>query len=198
MRFKLVIDQTDIGSTVLSEAIENTEDPLGPIRAYRQLQRDASQKKYEEANMIATRRSGARGLKARKDLVAAEEGLNSCIEKLSLADKEEDGNVINNETTAAVDRLADVQSFLSAIDSAGSEGRAKRILHGLGFTDTAISQPYTDLSGGWRTRCTLACALFQSADILLLDECTNFLDLPAIIWLQSYVQQLSDRTVVVM
>ncbi|KAI9653687.1 MAG: hypothetical protein M1831_005715 [Alyxoria varia] len=184
-------------SKLLSEALDNTEDPLAPVRVYRQLQRELSRKKYEEANMIATRRSGARGLKARKDLISAEEDLKSSIEKLSLADKEEDGNVINNETIAAVDMLADLQSFLSAIDSAGSEGRARRILHGLGFADEAIAKSYTNLSGGWRTRCTLACALFQSADILLLDECTNFLDLPAIIWLQSYVQQLTDRTVVV-
>lgn len=53
------------------------------------------------------------------------------------------------------------------------------------------------LSGGWRTRCSLACALFQKVDILLLDECTNFLDLPAVMWLETYIRSLEDTTVVV-
>lgn len=39
--------------------------------------------------------------------------------------------------------------------------------------------------------------MFQKVDVLLLDECTNFLDLPAVIWLQTYIQSLTDTTVLV-
>ena len=53
------------------------------------------------------------------------------------------------------------------------------------------------LSGGWKTRCSLACALCQSADLLLLDEPTNFLDLPSIIWLENYIQTLGPSVTVV-
>lgn len=55
----------------------------------------------------------------------------------------------------------------------------------------------SQLSGGWKTRCSLACALCQSIDLLLLDEPTNFLDLPAIIWLEHYIQNL-ERSVTVL
>ena len=39
-------------------------------------------------------------------------------------------------------------------------------------------------SGGWRVRTALAQALFIDPDLLMLDEPTNALDLPSIIWLQ--------------
>jgi len=70
-------------------------------------------------------------------------------------------------------------------------------LRGLGFSKDSIDRPFTTLSGGWRTRCALASALFQKVDILLLDECTNFLDLPAVIWLEGYIRSLETTTVVV-
>ena len=49
-------------------------------------------------------------------------------------------------------------------------------------------------------RCMLANALLQDADIVILDEPTNFLDLLGIIWLQKYLVELrakSPKTVVV-
>ena len=49
-------------------------------------------------------------------------------------------------------------------------------------------------------RCMLASVLLQDADIMILDEPTNFLDLLGIIWLQTYLFTLrssSARTVVI-
>ena len=80
------------------------------------------------------------------------------------------------------------------MDTAGAESKVQTVLLGL----QNQSKPFTSLSGGWRTRCDLACALTQQMDILLLDEPTNFLDLPAVIWLQHYITtNLSKTTVVV-
>lgn len=80
--------------------------------------------------------------------------------------------------------------------SAAAEAKARSVLLGLGFSEQSIDQPVSRLSGGWRTRCSLACALCQSADLLLLDEPTNFLDLPSIIWLERYIQELGPTTTV--
>lgn len=41
-----------------------------------------------------------------------------------------------------------------------AEGRATSILKGLGFSDARMSCPTSELSGGWMTRVSLACALF--------------------------------------
>ena len=82
------------------------------------------------------------------------------------------------------------------MDAAGAEAKARAVLLGLGFSQESIEQPVSRLSGGWKTRCSLASALCQSADLLLLDEPTNFLDLPSIIWLEHYVQNMDPSVTV--
>lgn len=82
------------------------------------------------------------------------------------------------------------------MDAAGAEAKARSVLLGLGFSQQSLDQPRSNLSGGWKTRCSLACALCQSVDLLLLDEPTNFLDLPSIIWLEQYIQSMDDSTTV--
>lgn len=72
------------------------------------------------------------------------------------------------------------------------ETRARTILAALGFTEATLAKPIPTLSGGWRMRAALARALLQKADLLILDEPTNFLDLRAIIWLQSHLVALRD------
>lgn len=168
------------------------------MRAIRKLKHERLQRKHDEMSRIASRRSGARGAKARKELITADEEVAASAQLLEQPSSEIDPVAVQTETRTAVDTLAEIQSSLDAMDSASAEVRARTVLQGLGFSVEAIARPFTTLSGGWRTRCSLACALFQKVDILLLDECTNFLDLPAIIWLEGFVQSLTDTTVVVM
>lgn len=78
--------------------------------------------------------------------------------------------------------LNDAVANLEILDSSSAEARAATILSGLGFSQEMMDGPYSALSGGWRSRCSLATSLLVQSDILLLDECTNFLDLDATIW----------------
>ena len=83
--------------------------------------------------------------------------------------------------------LDDLHLSLDAMDSSGVEARARKVLLGLGFSAEKLDSSFTSLSGGWRTRCELACALTQRPDVLFLDEPTNFLDLLGIVWLQQHL-----------
>lgn len=94
--------------------------------------------------------------------------------------------------------LEAARTALEAMDAGRTEVRARSILLGLGFSEKQLNQPVPELSGGWQSRCELACALIQHTDVLMLDEPTNFLDLPAIIWLQRYITEtLKGKTVIV-
>jgi len=86
---------------------------------------------------------------------------------------------------------------MEAIDGYSAGARAARLLHGLGFADDSIHKPVQEFSGGWRMRLNLARALMCRSDILLLDEPTNHLDLPAILWLERWLNRYQGLMLVI-
>ena len=72
-----------------------------------------------------------------------------------------------------------------------------QVLHGLGFTRDEFGLPVTALSGGQRTRLLLALVLLEEADLLLLDEPENHLDLHAREWLETFLIGTSKAFVVI-
>lgn len=78
-------------------------------------------------------------------------------------DETADVDAINSELERLAQRLED-------IDARRAENRAAAILSGLGFTPAMQQSKISSLSGGWRQRVALACALFVAPDILLLGQ----------------------------
>ncbi|CZR65733.1 related to positive effector protein GCN20 [Phialocephala subalpina] len=182
--------QREIG--VLSKGIDSPDSPLSPLRAFRQVHHDRMKKELFELDKDARLRSGTRGMAARKALIAFEKKIAEFAERVSQTDEEIDEETVKEETHAASDLLAELQSQLEPARIADIEVKARGILTGLGFSKTKFEQPVSTLSGGWRMRTNLASALLQPTDILILDEPTNFLDLLGIIWLQKYLLRLRD------
>ncbi len=83
----------------------------------------------------------------------------------------------------------DVQTVFEHLGGYDLETRVKVALGGLGFSVEEFSKPFASFSGGWRMRAELSRVLASQPDLLLLDEPSNYLDLPAVDWLQKYLKQ---------
>ncbi len=75
--------------------------------------------------------------------------------------------------------------------------QAEVLLGSLGFDETAWALTAGTLSGGQHTRLLLARALIRQPDLLLLDEPSNHLDLPTLLWLEQFLQNWSGSFVLV-
>ncbi len=101
------------------------------------------------------------------------------------------------ESTEDARIMAKCHDELANIDGYAIEGKAEKILKGLGFHSKELKNSVKDFSGGWRMRLNLAQALMSRADLMLLDEPTNHLDLDAIIWLEKWLQDYSGTLLVI-
>lgn len=94
-----------------------------------------------------------------------------------------------------------VRDFLATAASATSDDAFWRktsvLLAGFMVPETALQQKIGSLSSGQKTKVFLTHMLLQQADILLLDEPTNNLDLPALLWLETYLQTLDVACIIV-
>ena len=71
------------------------------------------------------------------------------------------------------------------------------VLKGLSFLDEDFDKQISTLSGGQKTRVSLAKLLLQSPDLIILDEPTNHLDIASISWLEIYLRSYKGAVLIV-
>ena len=178
---------------ILSSAVHNTRDVYAPVRAIRQIRHERLKKQLFEMDKDARLRSGARGLQARKALVAFEETIAESAAKVDQEQDEITEADLKEESEAALNLLTELESQLDPMTLVDLKRKARAFLMGLGFPEAKLDKPVSTLSGGWNMRCRLAADLLMVSDILILDEPTNFLDLLGILWLQRYLLDLQEN-----
>ena len=85
-------------------------------------------------------------------------------------------------------RYGELQTQFEHLGGYDIETRVKVALGGLGFATEEFQRPFAAFSGGWRMRAELSRVLASKPDLLLLDEPSNYLDLPAVDWLQKFLK----------
>jgi ATP-binding cassette, subfamily F, member 3 len=96
-----------------------------------------------------------------------------------------------------LERVGELQHRLELADEHALEPEARRVLSGLGFGLRDQDRPLAQFSGGWRMRAALAALLLTDPTMLFLDEPTNHLDLPAMEWIEDYLEDFHGGLVAV-
>lgn len=94
-------------------------------------------------------------------------------------------------------RTAELESLFAELNGWEAEANAASLLAGLGIKDDLHQKKMKELTGGEKVKVLLAQALFGKPEILLLDEPTNDLDIKAIQWLENFIMDQQDTTVLV-
>ncbi|HET7903938.1 MAG TPA: ABC-F family ATP-binding cassette domain-containing protein [Candidatus Eisenbacteria bacterium] len=132
-----------------------------------------------------------RALEAHRHVIEKREELDALYERIPTLGAD------HPELEALLDRAGELQHALERADEHALEPEARRVLAGLGFSPEDQDRPLASFSGGWRMRAALASLLLTDPTLLFLDEPTNHLDLPAMEWLEEYLETFHGGLVVV-
>ena len=94
-------------------------------------------------------------------------------------------------------RHGELQSTFEHLGGYRLKSEAEAALSGLGFKASDFEKPLKNFSGGWRMRAALARVLIAKPDALLLDEPSNYLDIPAVEWLCRFLKSYSGTLLLI-
>ena len=128
-------------------------------------------------------------LSARKDLLLLEEQIRSMEEEMR--------RTAGDELEKLLERYHTASHQFERNGGHTFRSEAAGILKGLGFGEEEFGKTMQMLSGGQKTRVSLAKLLALQPDILLLDEPINHLDLSSIQWLEGFLQNYRGAVILV-
>ena len=103
----------------------------------------------------------------------------------------------STELQELMDRYSHMLENFDKQNGYGFRSEVRGVLKGLGFSEEEFTQPIAQLSGGEKTRVSLAKLLISKPDILMLDEPTNHLDIEAVEWLEGFLRDYTGTVLMI-
>ncbi len=119
--------------------------------------------------------------------LATDESISDYLRRVSGIAKLEEEMATSSEAMAEYERR----------DGYAFYARMEAILSGFGFGNISADRSVNTLSSGQKSKVFMSGILLSNADIFLLDEPTNNLDLPALIWLESFLEKSPAACIIV-
>ena len=119
---------------------------------------------------------------------------------------EKEEEAIHNLLTAGADLEADetlkkrfekLEHLKEQAEFYSIDSKIKKVLTGLGFSESDFNKPVQEFSGGWQMRIELAKILLEDNDLLLMDEPTNHLDIDSLEWLIKFLKSFKGALLLV-
>ncbi|MDR0512206.1 MAG: ABC-F family ATP-binding cassette domain-containing protein [Treponema sp.] len=139
-----------------------------------------------------------RGKTLREEAETAFTGIFDLITRMEELGRELETRSAENSRTASL--LEETHRLQEEIENSGfyrREAAIAQVFTGLGFSPADMERESGEFSGGWQMRIALAKVLLENPDIMLLDEPTNYLDIEARTWLESWLQSFSGGCLLV-
>ncbi len=116
---------------------------------------------------------------------------------IDLLEKKMEELLPNIDDPTIAHKYYDAQEQYQHLDGYSFSHRAEVILSGFGLDGVGIDRNLSELSSGQKNKVALTGILLRGVDLLLLDEPTNNLDLPALIWLEDFLQKSEAACIII-